>query len=84
MEIAVTRRPARRREPDRALRAAARGSQVCLEAVDCFDAKPFAAVAELSRIDTAGKTVRASPKCVCWRCLPTEIDRCIQPNSNPA
>lgn len=35
--------------------ATARGAQVCLEALDSFDGKPFAAVAELALLDSAGK-----------------------------
>jgi beta-galactosidase len=39
---------------------AARGAQICLEALDSFDGKPYAAVAELALLDAAGKPLNQS------------------------
>ena len=46
--------------------ASAAGRQFCLEALDAFDGKPYAAVAELSLLDKDGKTLDQSNWTIAW------------------
>jgi beta-galactosidase len=46
--------------------APAAGRQFCLEALDAFDGKPYAAVAELSLLDKDGKLLDQSNWTVAW------------------
>jgi len=43
-----------------------RARQFCLESLDAFDGKPYAAVAELSLLDKDGKTLEQSAWTVAW------------------
>jgi beta-galactosidase len=46
--------------------AAVKGRQFCLESLDAFDGKPYAAVAELSLLDKDGKTLDQSNWTIAW------------------
>ena len=46
--------------------AAVTGRQFCLESLNAFDGKPFAAVAELSLLDQDGKTLDQSNWTIAW------------------
>jgi beta-galactosidase len=46
--------------------ASATGRQFCLEALDAFDGKPYAAVAELSLLDKDGKLLDQSNWTIAW------------------
>jgi beta-galactosidase len=46
--------------------APVRGRQFCLEALDAFDGKQYAAVAELALLDKQGKTIEQSGWTIAW------------------
>jgi beta-galactosidase len=46
--------------------APATGRQFCIEALDAFDGKPYAAIAELALLDRDGKTLDQSNWTIAW------------------